>query len=268
MSSSTLNLDINDQLSSDAVSFDAFRTTMCDLRASLDANLPITSSTLDSDHLRAPYLDDCSTDIPSRHSHFEASQTTLPMTSSVLDSDLRAPYLGDFSMDVSSRNSQFESSQANFLITSSRLNPDLRASCLGNFRADIPARSFQLDASLTSVFTTSSIPDFDLSPSLENRPATTTATSSFQMKFPDPWIVSDPSSSMTSNIQDSDLRAPYFDNYLMNLPTRLSQFEHSSTSFSTTSNILNLDLRAPCVDIPAPSLPAESPAKLDYNWES
>jgi len=305
MSSSTLNLDINDQLSSDAVPFDAFRTTMCDLRASLDANLPITSSTLDSDHLRAPYLGDCSTDIPSRHSHFEASQTTLPMTSSlldsdlrapylgdcstdipprhshfeasqttlpmtssVLDSDLRAPYLGDYSMDVSSRNSQFEGSQANFLITSSRLDPDLRVPCLGNFRADIPARSSQLDASLTSFSTTSSIPDFDLSPSLENRPATTTATSSFQMGFPDPWIVSDPSSSMTSNIQDSDLRAPYFGNYPMDLPTRLSQFEHSSTSFSTTSNILNLDLRAPCVGIPAPSLPAESLAELDYNWES
>lgn len=305
MFSSKLNLDINDQLSFDAIFFDAFRTTMCDLRTSLNANLSITSSTLNSDHLRASYLNDCSTNIFSRHSHFEVLQTTLSMTSSLLNSDLRASYLDncftnilsrhshfeisqttlsmtlsvlnsnlrasyldDFFMNVFSRNFQFENSQTNFLIISSRLNSDLKASCLDNFRANIFAKFFQLDALLTSVFTTSSISDFDLSSSLENRSATTTVTSSFQMKFPDSWIVSNSSSSMTSNILNSDLRTSYFDNYLMNLSTKLSQFEHLSTFFSTTSNILNLDLRASCVDISTSSLSVEFSTKLDYNWES
>lgn len=62
MSSSTLNLDINDQLSSDAIPFDAFRTTMCDLRASLDANLP--SSDLNNHSQARSFWIDCGPGIP------------------------------------------------------------------------------------------------------------------------------------------------------------------------------------------------------------
>jgi len=304
MSSTILNLDVGDQLSSAAVPFDASRATMYDLRASLDVNLPIASSTLESElrapylgdfstdlpsrhshfetsqmtlpmissvldsDLRAPYLDDFSTDIPSRHFHFEASQMTLPMTSSVLDSDLRAPYLGDVSTDVPSRNSHFEASQTTLPMTSNVLDLDLRAPYLAYFPADMPARPSQLDASPMSFSTTSIIPNLDLCTPLDNQPATTAAAGPFQMNFLDPWIISDPFSPTTSNVLDPDSRAPYYGNYPMDLPARFSQFEHSPTSFSTTSNILDLGLRAPCVGSSPPSLPDESPTELDCTWES
>ena len=180
----------------------------------------MTSNVLDLD-LRAPYLGDFSTDIPSRHFHFETSQMTLPMTSSLLDSDLRAPYLA-------------------------------------NFPADMPARPSQLNTSPMSFSTTSSIPNLDLCTPLDNQPATTAAAGSFQMNFPDPWITSDPSSAITSNVLDPDFMAPYYGNYAMDLPATFSQFEHSPTSFSTTLNILNLGL----------SSPDESPTELDCTWES
>jgi hypothetical protein len=223
-SSSMLSFDVNDQFLSAAVTFDAFGATMCDPRALLDANLPIGTSTLDSD-LRAPYLGDFSTDVPSRHSHAEAPQTTSIRTSSVLDSNLQAPYLGDFSTDVPSGNSQFEASQTNFPMTSSRLDPDLRAPYLGSFPADIPVRPSQLDASLADFSTTSSIPNSELNTPLDNRLASTTAGGSFQMNFPDPWITSDPFTQITFV---SDLRAPCFGNYPMDIPARISSFPDES----------------------------------------
>ena len=73
--------------------------TICQSGASLKANLPIGSSTLDPD-LRAPYLGNFSADIPSGNSQFEASQTNSPMASSRLDADLRVLYLGRFSADI------------------------------------------------------------------------------------------------------------------------------------------------------------------------
>ena len=253
-SPSMLGFDVSDQFSSAAVTFDAFGATMYQSRASLDANLPIGSGTLDSG-LRAPYLGNFSADVPSRQSHTKASQTTSIRTSSVLDSDLRAPYLGDFSADVPSGNSQLEASQTNFPMTSSRLDADLRAPYLGHFSADIPVR--QLDASLASVST--SIPNLDLNTPLDNQLASTTAGGSSQMNFPDPWITSDPFAQMTFA---SDLRAPCFGNYPMDIPARIS---HPPTPFSTTSD---LGLSAPCVGSWSPSLPDESPTELDRNWWS
>ena len=273
MSLNIPNFDVSSRFSSAAVPFDALEAMMCDLRASSEANLPIASSILDSDprapypsgfstdvpsrrahfeasqailpmtssvsdsDLRAPYLGDFPTDIPLRCSDFEASQSVLPMMSSVLDSDLRAPYLGNFSTDIPSRHSHFEALQTTLPMTSNVLASDLRAPYLCNFPADLPARPSQLDASLPSFPITSSIPNLDLSTSLDSPPAIITAASSFQINFPDPWIISDPFSPITSNILNPDFRAPYFGNCPLDLPARPSQFEHSPTSFSTTLNI-------------------------------
>ena len=266
-SSSIQNFDINDQSSSAAVSFGAPGVTMRGLRALSEANLPIASSILNSD-LRAPYLSDFSTDVPSRCPHCETSQTILPITSNALNPDLQAPYHNGFSTDVPSRYSHFEASETTLLMTSSVLDSDLRAPYLGNFPADVPARPSQVDASLPSFSATSSILNLDLSTSLDNQPATTTAVSPLQMTFPDPWIISDPLSPMTSNVVDPDLRAPYFGNCSMDVPTILSQIEHSPTSFLTASNMLNLDLRVPGVGSSPPSLPYGSPTGLNCNWES
>ena len=260
------NFEINDQSSSAAVSFNALKTTTRGLRASLKANLPIALSILNSD-LRASYLSDFSTNVSSKCSHCETSQTILSMTSNVLNSDLQAPYHNDFSTDVPSRYSHFEIPQTTLLITSSVLDSDLRAPYLDNFPADVPARPSRVDASLSSFSTALSILNLDLSTSLDNQPATTTAVSPFQMNFPDPWIISDSLSSMTLNVMDPDLRAAYFGNCFMNVPTILSQIKHSPTSFLTALNMLNLDLRISGVGSSL-SLPYGSPTGLNCNWES
>ena len=70
--------------------FKRFQTDSLESMPLSVADPQIASNTLES-NLRAPYLGDCSTDMPLRHSHFEASQTTLPTTSIVSDSELRAP---------------------------------------------------------------------------------------------------------------------------------------------------------------------------------
>ena len=184
-----------------------------------------------------------------RRSHFEIPPTTLPTTSSISDLDLRAPYLGDFSADVSTRYYQSGASQANFLITCDRLDSDLRNSCLRDFCPDMPVRPSQLDASLRTFPTSSSIPTLDLSTMLQNQQAATAANTSFLTGFPDPWVVSDPSTPVTSNILDSDLRAPYFGNYPMDLPTRVSQLKESPTTFV---------LKDACVGISPLNLPEQS----------
>jgi len=256
MSSTILNLDVGDQLSSAAVPFDASRATMYDLRASLDVNLPIASSTLESE-LRAPYLGDFSTDLPSRHSHFETSQMTLPMISSVLDSDLRAPYLGDFSTDIPSRHFHFETSQMTLPMTSSVLDSDLRAPYLGDVSTDVPSRNSHFEASQTTLPMTSNVLDLDLRAPYLGDFSTDVPSRNFHFK------ASQTTLPMTSSVLDSDLRAPYLANFPADMPARPSQLDASPMSFSTTSIIPNLDLCTPLDNQPATTA-AAGPFQMNF----
>ncbi len=250
MSSTILNLDVGDQLSSAAVPFDASRATMYDLRASLDVNLPIASSTLESE-LRAPYLGDFSTDLPSRHSHFETSQMTLPMISSVLDSDLRAPYLGDFSTDIPSRHFHFETSQMTLPMTSSVLDSDLRAPYLGDVSTDIPSRHFHFETSQMTLPMTSSVLDSDLrAPYLGDVSTDVPSRNSH-------FEASQTTLPMTSNVLDLDLRAPYLGDFSTDVPSRNFHFKASQTTLPMTSSVLDSDLRAPYLA----NFPADMPAR-------
>ena len=168
------NLGVSNQLSSTLVPLDAHKATICDLRASLDANIPITSSGLDSElrapialgildsELRAPYLDHLSMDIPSRQSHFEAPQATSPIALGTLDSELRAPYLDHLSMDIPSRQSHFEAPQATSPIALGTLDSELRAPYLDHFPTDIPSRQSQFKALQTTLPMMSSVLDSGL----------------------------------------------------------------------------------------------------------
>ncbi len=274
MSSTILNLNVGGQLSSAAVPFDASRATMCDLRASLDVNLPIASSILESE-LRAPYLGDFSTDLPARHSHFETSQMTLPMTSSVLDSDLRAPYLGNFSTDIPSRHFHFETSQMTLPMTSSVLDSDLRAPYLDDVSTDVSSRNSHFEASQTTLPMTSTVLDSDLrAPYLGD---VSTDVSSRNSHFEASQTTLPMTSNvleldmraqylgdaMTSSVLDSDLRALYLANFPADMPARLSQLNASPTSFSTTSIIPNLDLCTPLDNQPATTA-AAGPFQMNF----
>jgi len=256
MSSTILNLDVGDQLSSATVPFDASQTTMYDLRASLDVNLLIASSTLKSE-LWASYLGDFSTDLPLRHSHFKTSQMTLLMISSVLNLNLQAPYLGDFSTDIPSRHFHFETSQMTLPMTSSVLDSDLQALYLDDVSTDVPSRNSHFEASQTTLPMTLNVLDLDLQALYLDDFFTDVPSRNFHFK------ASQMTLPMTSSVLNSDLRALYLVNFPADMPARPSQLDASSMSFSTTSIIPNLDLCTPLDNQPATTA-AAGPFQMNF----